>query len=231
MQTMYEIFNNRNVLNIFCDASLKPRGNTTDICYGCIVVVEDTIIDSICRINSGCTSNYGEAKGMSAALYMATKYKNKFPVINIFCDSLYTVETMNNYYRNWTVDMQGQVYSKHELVPNQSPFIESMKTIIENQLVVNIFHQKGHVDYKSFKDVNNATNVFARTNKIKRKIDYGFIRFISGYNNLIDQYTRSALLRFDNIDNKVVTPFTNLIDSRQLSEYKSFKPNKDILYK
>ena len=231
MRPMYDIFYQENVLNIFSDASLRPRGNTTDVCYGCIAVVKDTIIDSMCRINSNCTSNYGEAKGISSAIYMAVKYKDAYPIINIFCDSLYTVETLNSYYKSWTVDINGNVYSKNELVPNQSPFIESIKTILEYGVTVNIFHQKGHVELKSFNSIKNATDVFARTNKIKRKVDYAFIRYISGYNNLIDAYTRSTILRYDIVDNIVVTPFVNLIDNTTLAQYNENKPKREIVYK
>ena len=84
---LYEIFRDPKVLNIFSDASLRARGQESDICYGCVVVCKDTIIDSDYRINSSKTSNYGEAQGVLLALNFAVKYKDIYPIINIFSDS------------------------------------------------------------------------------------------------------------------------------------------------
>ena len=71
-------------------------------------------------------------------------------------------------------------------------------------------------------------------NYINREIDYGFIRYICGYNNLIDAFTRSLLLRTDTIDYKVVDPFNNLITNDELIYFKSnngINRNKSMLYK
>ena len=232
MKSMYEIFYDENVLNIFSDASLRHRGRTQDICYGAIAVNRDTIIDSECRINSDATSNWGELKGMLTAVYMAVKYKDKFPIINIFCDSLYTVDTMNKYYKNWRINEEGIAYNKNELVPNQSPVIESIKVIIDNDLHVNIFHQKGHVELKDFRSIQNATDVFSRTNYIRRKIDYAFIRYISGFNDIIDNYTRSTLLRFNTLDERIVCPFESVFrNPEELNIYRQeYFDSKDIVY-
>jgi len=226
MQSMYELFYRDDVLNIFCDASLR-QGKTTDIAYGAIAVVKDRIIDSECRINSDSTSNYGEAKGMLTAVSLAAKYQYTFPIINIFCDSLYCVSTMNDYYRNWRIGQDGYVYSGKSLVPNQSPFIGAIQIIQENNLSVNIFHQKGHVELKSFDSVKHAISVFSRTNNIHRRIDYGFMRYISGYNNIIDNYTRNPLARLDKCEFKVITPFNNVFnDKSTLFDYNQ-KPTGD----
>ena len=219
MESLYNIFRQEGVLNIFCDASLRHRGNKTDICYGAIAVHVDDIIDSYCRINSDCTSNFGEAKAMNAALYLAAKYRNTFPVINIFSDSMITVKTLSEYFLNWSCK-NGVIYNReNNLVSNQSPYIESIKIIIDNNLRVGIFHVKGHVELTNFSQIKNATSVFSKINNIHRNIDYGFIRYICSYNNIIDNLTRSMIQRVDINSFNVVCPFKNMMSNNVLTKY------------
>lgn len=223
MADLYNTFRNESVLNLFTDASLKSRGNETDICYGCVAVCCDTIVDSDYRVNTSKTSNNGEAQGILLALQFAIKYKNIYPVINIFSDSLITIANIRDRYMNWKYHKDNYINKSTGIVQNQSLFVHMMQLICDYDLSVNFFHQKGHVDQRKFDDIKHATNVFATSNRITSKIDYAFIRYISNYNNIVDITSRSILTRTDTISTKYETPFVYIPTYDLLNQYKNKK--------
>ena len=224
MSNLYTLFRNPNVLNIFSDASLRARGQETDICYGAVVVCGDEIIDSDYRINSSKTSNYGEAQGVLLALGFAIKYKDRYPVINIFSDSQITIFNIRDRYMNWKFHNDNYYNKSTGIVQNQSIFVEMMRIICENDLKVNFFHMKGHVEQRKFDDVKKAADVFASSNRISgNKVDYGFIRYISNYNTIVDITSRSILARTDIVVNRFYSPFTFVPTNDLLKEYKNRK--------
>ena len=224
MGNLYEIFRSPNVLNIFSDASLRARGNETDICYGAVVVCGDEIIDSDYRINSSKTSNYGEAQGVLLALNFAVKYKDIYPVINIFSDSQITIFNIRDRYMNWRYHKDNYYNKSTGIVQNQSVFVEMIRIICDNDLHVNFFHMKGHVEQRKFDDIKKATDVFISSNRISGiKVDYAFIRYISNYNTIVDITSRSILARTDIVVNRYYCPFTFKADPNLLDKYKNKK--------
>lgn len=188
---------NKKTLNIFCDASIIKRNNITTGCYGVVAVCMDDIIDSIYKQVSNTTSNNSEVKGLRAALSLANKYKYNFPIINIFSDSQISVFGLRDYIYNWKYNIHdGLLYgSADKPIKNQEIFIECyhlMNTIKHAKL--NIFHQSGHIDNK-YENIKKASMVFSRSNNIHGTVDLNLIRYISTYNNYVDQTSRSLLRR------------------------------------
>ena len=222
-KNLYETFRQPYVLNIFCDASLKHRGEESDICYGSVAVNKDNILDSIYRINTSSTSNRGEAQAILAGLYLANKFKDKYSVINIFSDSQISILNLRERYKNWEYH-DGDYYIKSGgVLANQDIYSQIIKYICDNDLEINFFHQKGHVNDNKFSDIMHATDVFAMSNRLKCKIDYSFIRYISKYNNIVDAHSRSVLLRMDTIHNKFISPCKFMSTKETLDEYKERK--------
>ena len=218
--SFYEVFRQPYVLNIFCDASLRHRGEATDICYGSIAVNKDNIIDSIYRVNTDSTNNRGEAMALLAGLYLAIKYRNTYSVINIFSDSQISIFNVRDRYIDWKF-IDGDYYIKSGgVLSNQDVYTQILYIICEYDLHINFFHQKGHVNNNLFKDVIKATNVFAASNRVHRKIDYSFIRYISKYNNIVDAYSRSILSRTDTTSFKIICPFCYDATEKLLNDYK-----------
>lgn len=193
-------FYNNDTLNIFCDASIIGKTGNFTGCYGVVAVVKDDIIDSCCRIASQTTNNNSEVKGLRAAISMANKWKNHFKVINIFSDSQISVFGLRDYIYRWRFNTNdNKLYgTSGSPVANQSIFIECHYMMKELQSITNtcirIFHQSGHVgnDYNSIKE---ASVIFNRSNNIVGNIDLNFIRYISTYNNYVDNLSRSTLRR------------------------------------
>ena len=140
-------FYNENTLNIFSDASMFSQLG----CYGVVAVVKDNIIDSTYRLVSNTTSNNSEIKGIRAALDLALKYKDRFQFINIFSDSLISVNGLRDYIYNWKYNKNdGLLYSTAKKpVANQEIFIEAHRilNILEAApCIIHLYHQAGHVD-------------------------------------------------------------------------------------
>ena len=193
-------FYNKDTLNIFCDASIFGRTGNFTGCYGVIAVVKDDIIDTCYRLVSNTTNNNSEVKGLRAAISMANKWKNQFKYINIFSDSQISINGLKDYIYRWKFNPKDNKLYTSSGTPaaNQSVFIECHYMMLELESIANsiirIFHQSGHVD-NAYNSIKQAAVVFSKANNIAGNIDLNFIRYISTYNNYVDQTSRSLLRR------------------------------------
>lgn len=205
MNTNIEIkltdFYNDHTLNIFSDASMGKYNGKGIGCYGVAAVTKDNIIETCYRIVSEATSNESEIKGVRKAISLANKYKNNFKNINIFCDSLYSIYGLINYIYKWKYNPDDHMLytSSGQVAANQSVFIEAHQMLMDlcsSPVSIHIYHQSGHVD-SSFKNIKEATDSFCKFNNFWGKVDYNFIRYISTYNNYVDNTSRSYLRSSD----------------------------------
>ena len=192
-----QIYNSR-TLNIFSDASMiKDYG-----CYSVIAVCKDSIIDSYCHPVSNTTVNNSEIKGIRAALTLALRWQNAFDFINIFSDSLISVMGLKEYIYRWRYNPNDQLLytAMNRPASNQFIFIECYQMLMDlyrNQnCMIRIFHQNGHVN-NGYNELLKAMNTFIKTNSIHGKVDLNLIRYISTYNNYVDNYSRSTLRKTD----------------------------------
>ena len=203
-------FYNINTLNIFCDASITGKIGHQTGCYGVVGVVRDEIIDSFYRLSSNTTNNESELKGLRAAIVMASKYKDSFQYINIFCDSQISIFGLRDFIYKWRYNpYTGLLYgSTGKPVANQNIIIEShnllLNTTLSSNALIRLFHQSGHIDNK-YDQLRDAALVFGRSNNVRGNVDLNFIRYISTYNNYVDQTSRS-LLRNSNINMEYLDP-------------------------
>ena len=209
------IYNN-NTLNIFSDASMRKHGSKQlDSCYGSVAVCKDNILDELFKINTDCTVPAAELRGIRLSLDLAFKYRYMFPVINIFSDSQISVMSIREYFYKWVYDINTNQYYTGTIkrmgspAKNQHLILECVQMVELLRLtnVVNIYHQKGHIG-NELNEMIDAINVFKRENHIKGKIDYNLIRYISTYNNYVDNRSRSIIRRTNIYDNVYRDPLT-----------------------
>lgn len=192
-------FHNENTINIFSDASITGKAGKFTGCYGVVAVVGDNIIDQTYKIVSHTTNNNSEIKGIRAALDIAMKYKDIYPYINIFSDSLISINGIRDYINKWIINPQnGMLYSRtNKMVANQEIFIENYRILKELQLsssIITLYHQAAHID-NNYNSLLKAADSFKKSNLIKGKIDLNFIRYICTWNNYVDTTSRSMLKR------------------------------------
>lgn len=200
MNNTFELadFYNKYTLNLFSDASILKNKNKFTGCYESVAVVEDTIIDSEYRIATDTTVNESEIKGIRLSLSLAVKYFNQFERINVFSDSQISIFGLRDYIYNWRCKNNTLYSSLKKPVKNQSIFIECFNIMKDFQLFskVSLLHQSGHVT-NNYYDLQSAANTFRASNRIPQDIDINLIRYISTYNNFVDNDSRTRLRMFD----------------------------------
>jgi ribonuclease HI len=203
-----EMFNNSDTLNLFSDASMRNYSKSNNLlagCYGSVAVAGDRIIDEDIRCTSITTVPAAELRGLRLSLGLALTYRSLFKVINIFSDSQLVIFGLRDYIYKWRWNENKQQYytaSSNTPVKNQELYIECFKMLQElsKTNIVNLFHQPGHID-SSFRDIKKAANMFKEYNGVSGLVSYDLIRYISIYNNYIDNKTRSHIRITNVFDN------------------------------
>lgn len=184
-------------LNIFCDASINPNGGNVIGCPGAIVVtnLKDIVFDRY-QILYNTTNNRSELTALFIALQLALEFRENYSNINIFSDSKITVYGITSWIYPWLINIRDyQMYSNSRtLIMNQDIIADIIRFITNNNLMVNIYHQKGHVATTN-DSLDNAINVFFRSNNIicSREL----ILSLSEFNNIIDCLTKDILTKGD----------------------------------
>lgn len=190
-------------LNIFSDASMDFYLKYKIGSFGAIAVYKEDIIDNSYFFENNpdtTTVNRCEAKGLRLALRLAIKYARNFAFINLFSDSLLTVNTIRSYIGKWFYDkQQGLLYTgNNKVASNQDIHIENL--LLLNELLsinpnIRIYHQNGHINERSEASIDKAFSNFKLYNNIPGYIwvDRRIIKYISRYNNIIDKTTRERL--------------------------------------
>ena len=220
-----EMIYNKETLNLFSDASMrKLNKHQRDIlagCYGSVAVCEDTIIEELYRENTFTSVPAAELRGIRCSLYLALKYRFNFRVINIFSDSLYSVQSLRDYCMDWVWCEKEENYrynknhTQHKRpIPNQELIYECLALIneLKKTNIVNIIHQRGHIQNQS--DLIPAMDAMKKFNGFNGLISYNVIRYVASYNNYVDNCTRAIVHRI-NINNEYCDPVV-------------FKPRPDI---
>ena len=66
-------------------------------------------------------------------------------------------------------------------------------TLLTNNIPIELYHVKGHVNVNSNNSLINAINVFRSSNRISMNVDYDLIRQISECNDQVDRFTKFML--------------------------------------
>ena len=203
---MYDdIFNDR-TLNIFTDASMTKNEGETIGCYGIKTIttneeIADTIFpeqDYICYLGIArhSTNNDSELRGILRGVFFALEFREYFKTINLFSDSMISIMGLKVWLNNWVRNIKnGIMYSTSGEVMNQELIKDIVFTILNNNLNINLYHQKGHVNSKN---IEHAKHTFIVSNKLDCDVDMKLIETISNFNDIIDRTTRLYLEEYMN---------------------------------
>jgi ribonuclease HI len=201
---------NEETLNIFSDASFIP-GMISDKkalgshhitgfgkgCYCVLAVCGDNIIEKECVISSNSTVNASELKGIRKALSIANSYKHQYKRINIFSDSLYSV----NLVKKNVISTYGRVdlveANRSILLQIDYIFIELLKY---PRCLVTLYHNSGHMNCKNLDNMITMSTKFQKFNNLPYKIDLNLVRYVAKYNCLVDNISREYLMCHQDVD-------------------------------
>lgn len=194
---MSNIIINPWTINIFCDCSTNSKlEKITNTAYGAMAFNQTTLIDSEFRILTDKTSNYGELKAINLGVRLANKIRNRYSFnrFNIFSDSYIASFGMRDYCKKWmAIDTGLYKRSTKQIVASQNVYIDTINIIVENNLPVTIWDQKGHVDVHDPTSLKIAKELFEQNNFHYADIDDDFMVYISLGNNAIDDASRKFL--------------------------------------
>lgn len=199
MITYSTIFNTE-TLNIFTDASIKKINKEYTVgCPGAVAIKtldngDTTFITEQIYLENNATNNSSEIKAIALGIDLALKYRPYYNKINLFSDSKICIYGLREWIFNWIYNTNNNIMygSSGNPVFNQETFKSIINCIINNNLKINLFHQKGHVDNTKPASVKHAGEVFMQSNLVSG-VDDNLIKCISDYNNYIDIRTKSAL--------------------------------------
>ena len=195
-----DLFNDESVC-IFTDSSFKKRskkfGNsaigTTAPAY--CVYVNDCCIEQGFHILHNSTSQQGELYAMLLGVMASYKYRN-FPHIRIFADNQNAVFSIREWIFNWArqTNNGGNALGENGRINNQPMIMDIIYTIISNNIFLEIYHVKGHVNIKSYNQVQYSKSLFIKSNPfVGCHIDDALIYQLAMGNNTVDEYSTVML--------------------------------------
>lgn len=185
-------------MNIFTDASIiKTIYGETIGCSGAICMEDNNTYKF--EISRDSTNNISEITAVKLAVELALQNRDRFDTINIWSDSQWSIYGLTKWIRSWTNNMQNYnlMNSSGEIVKNQQIFLSIIRMIIHNNLKINFYHIKGHVNERDYKSINHAISVFSKSNNASISREKIF-RAVS-MNNMVDKTTRQILQAYKGV--------------------------------
>lgn len=193
------MFNDK-TLNIFTDASISQINEEYIGCSGAVACTGHfnniIIVDELFKINRDSTNNNSEIKAIYLGILLANKFKNQFKTINLFSDSKISIYGLREWISNWVEASTGDclIGSTNKPVSNQSEILCCIYEILNNDININLYHQKGHCETDTH--IQQALVTFKSSNDIHRYITSEYIMNISKWNCYVDNKSRTILCDF-----------------------------------
>ena len=190
---------NGNVLEICTDASLKTfmPSNRVFTCSGAISInsTQEKYI-----VTADSTNNRGEILAIYLGVKLAKEEseKNHYDAINIYSDSKFAIFGLREWMQGWlkTEDSKGIIYgSNKQPVKNQELFKMVITYCTLNNIKINFYAQRGHINPNSPKQLAKANKYFQQANGFLLKPEDIFK--ISFYNDIVDKNSRGILSSVD----------------------------------
>ena len=191
------------IINLFCDASIDIDRKIA--CGGCFITMQDSMgvqeIGSRLILQTDATNNSSEILAIWAGVVEALKLRNQFPgaVFRLFSDSKISLYGVRDWIKNWIQNTGSDgilMSSSGTPVKNQQRFIDIYNMIVENNLRIEFYHQRGHVN-EGRVPINVARAQVIRANKVPPEGLGLDIEYICHYNDMIDNLTRDAVRNYD----------------------------------
>lgn len=197
-----DIFNDESIC-IFTDSSFKNESKDPKVAIGTTapayeVFHNETCIETGFHILHNSTSQQGELYAVLLGVMASYKYRN-YPHIRLFSDSQNCILGVRDRIFNWVRDTNNgkRVLGEDGRINNQPMIMDIVYTIISNNIPIEFYHQRGHVNINNYQSIIEARNLFKRSNNIEGFVEDALIMTISQMNNWTDQY--STLMLKNNI--------------------------------
>lgn len=221
------------IINIFCDASIDIDRKIA--CGGCYIVGQESNneiyeIGSRRLIQTNATNNSAEILAIWVGVVEALRLRQIYPgaIFRLFSDSKISLYGLRDWLKYWVDRIKSDgtlIASNGQPVMNQQTFIDIFNLIVENDLHIELYHQRGHVKEKRM-PLEIARAQFIKANKVSPEGIGLNIEILSNCNDMIDHLTRDAVYAFirdgellPNTEIVGVIPFIFEIRKNMLPQY------------
>lgn len=221
------------IINLFCDASINNYKRIA--CAGCMANMQTDIGNTPmyyqCLIQHDATNNSAEILAIWIGVTEAIKLRDEYPnaVFRLFSDSKISLYGLRDWMKTWIRDMKEDgtlISSSGNPVQNQETFKYIYNTVVDNNLRIEFYHQRGHVNEGKGVDMSTARAYFIRANKLTPEHLGLDIEYLSARNSDIDNRTRSSLNQYvstgqtaDDTSLFGIFPMTPIVRKEQLNQY------------
>lgn len=131
---------------------------------------------------------------MLLGVMAAYKYR-AYPHIRLFSDNQNAVFAVREWIFKWVMETNN---GKNTLGPegrinNQDYIMDIIYTIISNNMFIELYHVKGHVNIKDRESVLNSKYLFERSNPFVGRVYDDLIYMLAMGNNAVDEYSTVML--------------------------------------
>lgn len=184
------------VLEIMTDASIRkyPNGRI----FGCAGALCINTGQTVFSISQDSTNNRSELLAIYLGIKMAKDLLDQNPMLYneviLYSDSQFGIFGLTRWMKDWVKnrDKNGVMYGTNSKpVKNQELFMCIITFLAVNNLKIKFRHCSGHVRYTSTKKLEEANQVFYRSNGYYLRPED--IYKIAYYNDIIDKETRNQL--------------------------------------
>lgn len=192
--TKEEFFNDETIC-IFTDASSQipdfSKGiNAPYTAPAYCVYHNNMCIEQGATILLNTTSQQGELYALLLGVQASVKYKGYR--IKIFGDNQNAIIGIREWLYRWVIDNNNykNVLGPNGRIKNQDYYMDIIYTILGNQIPLELYHVKGHVNIKDIPALEHAKEMFVRSNPfIGDDITNELAYFIAMGNNTVDNYS------------------------------------------
>ena len=191
--------------NIFCDASIDT--NHKIACAGAIASDERAMnsISGLRMIQTNATNNSAEILAVGLGIQLAMNIRSNggqiweggYTQFNIYSDSKIALFGIRDWIFNWAKTQSKRdacmFSSSGTPVKNQEYYKAIVKMVVDNNLYVNFFHQRGHINVNSNASLSEAYIDFVKDNRVRPEdLGVNFMQTVV-YNNLVDEWSRAGI--------------------------------------
>lgn len=212
------------IINLFCDASIDL--NQKIACSGCYITCQDSTnqkyeIGRKMIIQKNATNNSAEILAIWIGVVEGLRLRQIYPwaILRLFSDSKISLYGLRDWMKNWIANIKPDgtlVSSSGQPVANQQKFIDIFNIIVENNLRIEFYHQRGHVN-EGRVSIDKARSSFIKANKCTPEALGLDIAYLSSCNDVVDHMTREAVRAYLSTDQLVPYAELELIDPIEFS--------------
>ena len=221
------------VINLFCDASIDLNNKLA--CGGCYIVRQDPngeifTIGHRRILQANATNNSAEILAIWVGVVEALKLRSLYPgaIFRLFSDSKISLYGLRDWLKAWVNNIKPDgtlISSNGQPVMNQQRFIDIFNLIVENNLRIELYHQRGHVKERRM-PMEIARAQFIKANKVSPENMGISIEQLCVGNDMIDHMTRDAIQSWlhagvleENTEFEGIIPFDYIIRKELLHQY------------